>query len=1035
MSSFTASPFMPGIPRDNHISVNFSFFSLVESGARRRTGLLFLLCLFAASLGLNSQSFNFNNFSVDKGLSQSEAKCMKEDSRGYLWVGTAGGGVCRFNGEEFLCYEEKDGLAGQIVTCIEEDSNGNMWFGTTWGGVSRFDGKNFTNYNTENGLLTNSITSLMSLDGEQMLVGTNSGLTLIEGKNIRHFKNHDIDGILINFMVRDQDSSVLIVTDRSVVRYKNTQFNKLFDLRELGNVVPSCFTRDAKNLFWMGTLGKGIYSLSFKKNIVTVDTFIYNDKIQEMEITSIFFDQQDNLWFTSNGFGAAWVKKNGDMQFFNKQSGLTYNSILCGVSDHFGNIWMGTSGGGLVKFSSGAFLSYANYEGFKNNNVFAVLCDNEKTVWAGVYGLGVFRLKGAEVTKFTEAEGLNSNFCRVIYQDSKRRIWVGTTKGLSLFSGGRFLDAGIPGIDGMNIRSMCEDSSGNLFIGTNGNGLFMYNGKETTSFTDKNSELTHMYIHSLLTDKKGRVWIGTGNGVHKFENGQLTNFKLSSGFCNAYIGSIAEDKYGNIWFGTDRCLTCYNGSQFRSYTENDGLASGIVYLLITDKSGNVWMGSNKGLDKIYPGANGEVKQIINYGQTEGFKGVECNSRAAARDLAGNLWFGTVNGVFEYRPANDNLKIVPPKIHITNIEFFNQELNDELYNKSGSGFVFPERIKLPHNVNHITFEFEGIQHLSPEKVKYQYRLLGFDKNWLNAGKNKRISYTNLSPGEYRFEVMAVVNGVFSAEPAAFKFVINPPFWKRWWFVTLLAAAVLASFYALERIRRRRNEIAKIRLENQVAKRTAEILKQKREIETLLKEIHHRVKNNLQIINSLLNIQSSYIKDEESLKIFEECKNRIITMSIIHEKLYESKDLGHLNLKAYLEKLTGFLERAFNIEKKITFAIELQDTNEIGLDTIIPIGLLVNEIVSNSLKYAFEGKAEGRIEIRIAKIIDNRYELVIGDNGSGFDFEGKKEKNASFGIELISILSEQLNGEITLLQRPGTWYSLVFEKIDKSTSKQP
>ncbi|MBC7865440.1 MAG: hypothetical protein IAF38_20865, partial [Bacteroidia bacterium] len=215
--------------------------------------ILFLLVFFG-----KSQTFNFNYYSVDKGLSQSEVQCLKEDSRGYIWAGTKGGGVCRFDGEEFISYEERDGLAGQQVTCIEEDAMGNMWFGTPWSGVSRFDGKNISNFDQKSGLLSNSITCMMNVQGEQMLIGTNSGLILIEGKTIQNIRNTAVDSILINFMVRDADGSILIVTDRSVVRYVNGKFEKVFELKEMGTILPSCIGRDKKNKFWMGTFGKGI---------------------------------------------------------------------------------------------------------------------------------------------------------------------------------------------------------------------------------------------------------------------------------------------------------------------------------------------------------------------------------------------------------------------------------------------------------------------------------------------------------------------------------------------------------------------------------------------------------------------------------------------------------------------------------------------------------------------------------------------------------------------------------------------------------
>jgi two-component sensor histidine kinase len=268
---------------------------------------------------------------------------------------------------------------------------------------------------------------------------------------------------------------------------------------------------------------------------------------------------------------------------------------------------------------------------------------------------------------------------------------------------------------------------------------------------------------------------------------------------------------------------------------------------------------------------------------------------------------------------------------------------------------------------------------------------------------------------------------------YTFTVNAPFWMKTWFFALCAIGFFGLLAFWKFRTEQKEELQRVQLEKKVNQRTIELTKQKEERELLLKEIHHRVKNNLQIINSLINLQAGQIKDPESLKVFEECKNRIKSMAIIHTRFYESKDFSKIDLADYVKHLVKDLIHTYNVNKKIELVCNINSI-QMGIDTVIPVGLILNEIISNSLKYAFTRAESGIIEIGLVRNLDTgEFEMTVGDNGYGFDkHKFEYSDNNSLGFELIKILSEQLNGTVELLNREGTYYKVVFTEIDKHRS---
>jgi two-component sensor histidine kinase len=207
---------------------------------------------------------------------------------------------------------------------------------------------------------------------------------------------------------------------------------------------------------------------------------------------------------------------------------------------------------------------------------------------------------------------------------------------------------------------------------------------------------------------------------------------------------------------------------------------------------------------------------------------------------------------------------------------------------------------------------------------------------------------------------------------------------------------------------------------------DILKQKNEKEVLLKEIHHRVKNNLQVINSLLRLQASMIDDPKVVSLFEDCQTRVRSMALIHDKLYSIKDLSSIQVKEYIENLTESLIETYGLKTKVDLHLNIEAIS-FSVDTLIPLGLLLNEIISNSLKYAFKDKETGLIDIELKTIEQNKYLLNIKDNGSGFSNDLFNNPQNSLGIELIKAFVEQLDGTIEKVDIQGTAYQIIFQNI--------
>jgi ligand-binding sensor domain-containing protein/signal transduction histidine kinase/CheY-like chemotaxis protein len=852
---------------------------MIRNGTEKKVKILEIVLPFFIYLGFLffphigfALHYNFRTYSVEEGLAQSQVYTVFQDSRGYLWIGTWGGGFSRFDGKTFTNYSTKDGLSDNVVFKIIEDRQGNLWFGTDYG-LNKYDRKYFTAYTQKDGLPDDTVWTILEDRNGYLWLGTFSG-------GISRFDTTDIHNPFTNFTTEEG------LADNKV----------------------KAITEDQQGNLWIGTT-KGVSKIDAQTHTFTQCPV--TKQLSNYDIIHILEDRKGNLWFATNEKGiCCWNGK--IITFFTTQDGLCSNVINSIMEDRQGDLWIATTNGvSHMNQRTAAFTTYTTGEGLSNNDVEWIMEDREGVLWFAT-SLGVSQFRGKAFSYITTKDGLMDNTVWSIwevkdeeiwfstekgiakynkkdssietipdewgggipysfYKDCQGNLWFGTGKSLIKYNGKSYTNLkNILNVDSINILAIYEDSRGNLWLGSEHHGVTKYNEKTQTiaSFTEKKG-LLHNTVSTFIEDPMGNIWIGTSGGINIYDGKKQiftnTTITITEGLTNRLINTILEDKDKNLWIGTygggvlkytfAQSQDILNGT-FESFSSKNGLVDDEVLLMIFDNDGNLWIGTNKGVTLLDVEQFNETgKKVFKYyGKEDGFIGIECNQNAVCKDKKGDLWFGTIKGAVRYNPKEDQLNPVEPATHITNVKLFFEEVDLFLYSKNkqdkmkvGSSLLscLPSDLELPHNKNHLTFEFIGISLTVPEKVRYRVKLEGFDQDWSPAAESNFVTYSNLSPGEYIFKVKACNNsGVWNQEPAVYRFRIDAPFWNTWWFYFLVATSIIGAVFGLVRYRERHLKSLQRKLEEQVRMRTLELQEEKKKVEQINHELEQRVEERTQ-----------------------------------------------------------------------------------------------------------------------------------------------------------------------------------------------
>ena len=1012
--------------------------------------------------GLNRyDGYNFKVFLPDNSdpasISSQSISNILEDKEGYLWISTTDG-LNKYNWktETFERYKNNpqafSSISNSLIYSIFEDDKGTIWIGTL-NGLNKYnrDKDNFTVFKqVSNRLNPDSLNSVLSIEEDSrgyLWLATWNGLTCMK-------KNGEI-----------------IKTYFSQPVNSNT-----FEYRKI-----SVIYKDKQNNFWIGMNGKGLKKFDpFSGEF----TDYYNDPanpntISNGFITAIYQDKSNKLWIgTRYGLNIFDPKNNNFIRMVkdpNKSSSIISNNISSIIEDKAGIIWIGTTAGiSRLYHPLNTFHFYNEQNLLKNSSIISAFLDSKNNIWIGTMG-GLDEIKNnrKSSTHFQHdpknKNSLCDNFVRSVFVDKSGLVWIGSNNdGLNSYDPktGKFefftYDMNdSASISNKGIVSICQDNLGYLWFGTWW-GLNRYN-KATNKFTRfiynplNPIGLRSNLIWALYSDSNGMIWIGTdGGGISELNPKTLkfTNFSSDTTnknhISNDRVFTIFESSDGLMWFGTMDGLNCYNRETGETivYNKKDGLPDNLINGIQEDKKNYLWIATGNGLSKF----NRKKLKFINYNKRNGIKNLEFIQNIGLNSKDGLLYFGS-DGLMYFNPDSIEDEYLTSPVVFTDLKIYNKSVPISENGIIKEAISSLKKISVPPGNDVITLDFALLDYGDVRRNSFRYKLKGFDIGWNNVGNRNSATYTNLPPGSYKFIVRASNNnGVKNEKEATLKIIINPEYYQTWWFRVIIGIGII--FITLFIIHGRTRKIARQNkmLENKVAERTKDLDQSIKELsqeittrkkaeqkvqasleekEVLLKEIHHRVKNNLQVISSLLYLQSKSIKDEKTLNLFNDSQNRVKSMALIHEKLYQSRDFAGINFYDYVKGLIEHLNKTFkNNSREVKTNINI-DNIKLSLDTAISCGLIVNELITNAHKYAFpqswieqKTNKEFRIDINVYNEKNDQYILIVSDNGVGMPENFDIQNTNSLGLKLVNSMINQLGGRIEISNNSGAQFKILF-----------
>lgn len=998
----------------------------------------FCLLLYTQS-GAQEYVTNLAHWDMRDGLSHRQVNCICKDKSGFIWAGTRNG-LNRFDGYHFISYtKEVNGLPFDCITRIIEDENGSLWLKGE--GVPNnliiFDpiAGTFISFRAKTGYKGDL--NFMYLD--KMSDGS---LFIGDRKNDIYFIWSVKAGLReikflftrnINIVARDNNTlwvkaaedSVFYVTDASGRIIKQV-------------VLPFSFREIHTRMFGSGDY---INSLDVQRTCYVSSDLKVTDLTNALPVREgsndyLFATGVDDIVCRQ---GKLCIPSKGIIRDFIKEGNPTFKNILRAALVDDGHIWLGNDFGlYLISITRNRFKQYF-YDSSHTlyHNSYRGITVRDGVLYANneSNGLYVADVKTTRKLAFSLA-----------HYDPTVALYYGLTKtndnGIigSYRNSVFYIDAKNSPNDLFKRDMLCwkifETGPGQYLLGTDA-GLVWLDAKknEFKPFTQygKFSQLASDNVLDIIPDIAGGIWICSNTGLYAYISDKGITARYSSADTGVYylpahnIQHLYRDKDGIYWLATTTGLIKWdkNKNQYKVYNTGNGLSNNTIYAVYSDNYGRLWMSSDYGIMEM-----DKKNEIVKaYFTNDGITYNEFNRISHYCDDSGNIYFGSLNGITAFNPRDfqQDKQTQEAPLVVTSCQQFNGSTNkqeDKLPSLIKNG-----QITLQPNDKYFTLEFALLNYDNPEYTNYYWKIDGIDTSW-NIQKDRVLRFTRIPYGRKTLHIKALAsNGKWSKNELRIHLVIIPPIYLRWWFIAtciILLFFIIISWY---KIRTRQLKKDNEKLDRIIKEKTKDLEEKTHDLQVsleqknvLMKEIHHRVKNNLQVISSLLQIQAKSIEDENAKNALLEGRNRILSIAVIHQKLYQKDNLDNLELNRLASDLFIQVSGLFP-DIQVGFANNIPETN-INIDVAVPLGLILNELITNSFKYAFDNTAEPVISVAL-EYQKNGYLLRYADNGKGLNENVDIEELQSLGLRLIYGLASQLNGHVKYEYSHGATFLIFFQ----------
>jgi ligand-binding sensor domain-containing protein/signal transduction histidine kinase len=991
--------------------------------------------------GLNRyDGYAFKVYRPDPGdpnsLSDRWINALFQDSRGMLWIGTRQGGLNRYDPQsgQFTHFMhsplDPNSLVDDRVQAISEDQSGQLWVGTAVG-LDRFS---FARQSFEHFYLE-------ELGGIESTRPNDPGPLEYPGDNI-------------TALFRDSRGSLWIGTAYAGLKRYDEPTGKITGFftspgnpYTLSSNSIRAIQEDPSGDLWIATdRGLNLFDTTSGLSRRYQHTPSDPDSLSSDNIRAIHVDQAGKLWVGTNAGLDRFQSPSRHFIHYRYDpslaSSLSADIVTFIFESRDSVIWVGTYGGGLNKYYRGQdrFGYYSsgtgNFSGLSGKVVFKIHADQDDTVWLATLDGGINRLdrETGRILSYQndpqDPGSLMSDEAWSVYTDQAGTLWVGTAFGLDRLDAGetafrhyRHDLAQKTSLAGAPVYDLLEDREGNLWIGTEF-GLERYDPQSDGFIhyrpdSRRADSLSGYEVVTLFLDQDGRLWVGTFNdGLNRYQP-QSDSFvryqfdpQLPNSLSNDSVLAIYQDRSGSLWVGTfGGGLNRYDpaSDSFVHYLESDGLPSNVVYGIQEDGQGLLWLSTNNGLSRFDP----QAETFRNYKASDGLQGNEFNMNASARDEAGYLYFGGVNGLTVFDPIRILDSTYSPPVVLLGVAQDGRALN------TGAAVEQLSEVTLHWPNNNFEFSYAGLSYAQPDRNQYAYRLENFDSTWNYVGSQRNGRYTNLPGGSYILWIAASnQDGVWNEDGWSMRVNVIPPFWQTRLFQVSAAAGVIGLAFTAYWMRLKSVQSYNRELERQVRDRTREIerlfektkeLAVIEERNRLARELHDSAKQKaFAALAQLGTANGLFRKNPRGAKHhLVEAEN--LVYEVIEELTFLIQEMYPLALKEKGLAAT-VREYIFDWENRSDIQPDVTILNErpLPLEVEQAIYRVVQEALSNVARHS-QAK---RVEV-VLSYGQEAIEVLISDDGCGFEPDTKP---GGMGLRSIRERVESLAGTVRIESLP-------------------
>ena len=981
--------------------------SMKVIGALTLRARLFIIALIlllppASPAATNSlEDYLIKNWTTADGIPHNTVRSVLESRNRYLWIGTANG-LARFDGVRFKVFDAANTpeLVSDNIFSLYEDRQGTLWLRTLRGVARRVNGR-FEFLSPTNTIRPVPFGGILEDSEGTLWFRGNAAIGRWNGQGTEEvpLPANGPQGII--HLCPAGDGGLWLSASNGLWRLRKGQAEPVAKAPTVGVLATGP--------------GGQLWGLVRNRQLVTLQDGVW---IQVAEFpgencTVLYAAPNGDVWIGSQARNAAYRWRAGKMSTFSAAEGLEGVRVLGFVQDQDGNVWIGLNAGGLYRLRERRVQVMGREDGFDSPNTTSAIELADGTIVVGVMGSTLHQVGGRTAVPMpVQSDGEPFENPTAMAGAREGGFWAGKFFGKLP----RVLDGQIVEWRGSTngTRSLFVDRDGRLWRGMRDAGIEVFTGTNVTRY-GTNQGLSFDNVYCFAQDRDGAVWAGTEQGLNRIQHGRITTFGVTNGLGRQHVSALCVDSRGLLWAGTlGGGLSGWNGTRFVTLTTREGLAHDAVDQLIEDDFGHLWLGTRVGLMRLsvaelHEFVAGKTPVVTGtlVGRDEGLLRGNLWTEyqpASLKTRDGRLWFCTGSGLAVLDPRRFEKPAAAPVVHIEEV------MVDGLARPLESRTADP--VVIPPGSERVTIRYTGISPSEPAQVRFRYRLEGYDRDWVEAGRGRVAGYAHLPPGSHRFQVKAVNNdGVWDEAGAALALVVEPAFWQMAWFRGALAlcfAGILFVAYRARVTQLERRRAAQEAFSRQL------IDSQEQERKRIAGELHDSLGQNLLVIKNRAALALTHREHPDKMA---EQVGEVSTMA--SAAIREVREIAQ-NLRPFqidelgLTKSIAAMARKLGDSSGIAFHSDLED-----IDGVLPAEFQINfyriaqECLNNVVKHSHAKTSS--IQLRREK---HAIRLVVEDDGRGFTGKGTDHSaDHGFGLKNITERAHTMGGEALIQSRPG------------------